>query len=282
MDVVQLFLRRNMDWDHIVLAINQIIDEIRKKQVLQNVAIRDDIFSILEKNCTVLYYPLEGEKNRGFHVKRIVKDKLEDFVYINTDKPIDEQIFAAAHEFGHIFDVAKRVCGIIGMEYPVDNKLEEDITDRFAAELLMPKEAVIDMCVSHIKDLKIDTSSVKFDQLVKLIVLLMNDFMVPYETVRKRLKEVEVIDEKTSNDIAIEREDVSILVDNFTRDQNSYIGKGTRIKTIPGIRSMIERAEKNYTENEYLLAKIRNEFEIKDMPETDRLMKISLGESVNE
>ena len=83
-----------MDWNAVVIAINTIINDIRKEQVLQNDAIRDDIFSILEKNCTVLYYPLQNEKNRGFHVKRIVNDKLEDFVFINTDKAIDEQIFA--------------------------------------------------------------------------------------------------------------------------------------------------------------------------------------------
>ena len=42
-----------MDWNAVVIAINTIINDVRKEQVLQNDAIRDDIFSILEK--IVLY-----------------------------------------------------------------------------------------------------------------------------------------------------------------------------------------------------------------------------------
>ena len=117
-----------------------IVSDIKDKCIIKNVAIRDNIFGILEDNCTVIYYPLENEKNRGFHIKRIVKNELEDFVYINTAKPIAEQIFAAAHEFGHIFEVSDKVWKM--MEYsgfPTEED-EENITNRFAAELLMPAE----------------------------------------------------------------------------------------------------------------------------------------------
>lgn len=271
-----------MDWNAVVIAINTIINDIRKEQVLQNDAIRDDIFSILEKNCTVLYYPLQNEKNRGFHVKRIVNDKLEDFVFINTDKSIDEQIFAAAHEFGHIVDVAHRVCEKLGESYPIENKLEEDITDRFAAELLMPKEAVLAMCIEHMKELNIKASSVRFEQLIKLIVMLMNDFMVPYEAVRKRMNEVGIIDDNISNQIVLEQEQVALFVDIFTRDQNSYIGNGTGIKTIQGIRSMVEVAEKEGKANGYLIARLKHDFDIGDMPSVNQVMEIRVGDSADE
>ena len=69
-------------------AIQDIITDIKEQCIIQNTAIRDSIFSILENHCTVIYYPMENEKNRGFHIKKIVKDNLEDFVYINTAKPI--------------------------------------------------------------------------------------------------------------------------------------------------------------------------------------------------
>lgn len=98
-----------MEWKEIEKVIQEIVSEIKDTCIIQNTAIRDNIFSILEDNCTVIYYPLENEKNRGFHIKKIVKNRLEDFVYINTAKPIAEQIFAAAHEFGHIFEVSAKV-----------------------------------------------------------------------------------------------------------------------------------------------------------------------------
>lgn len=98
-----------MEYTDMKLTIQNIVDEIKKACIIQNTAIRDDIFKILESQCTVVYYPISDQKNRGFHIKKIVHDQLEDFVYINTDKPIAEQIFAAAHELGHIFKVAERV-----------------------------------------------------------------------------------------------------------------------------------------------------------------------------
>ena len=60
------------------------------------------------KKCTVIYYPLRNEKNCGFHIKKIVGDSLEDFVY----KPMTNQIFVAAHELGHIYMVAENVIRI--------------------------------------------------------------------------------------------------------------------------------------------------------------------------
>ena len=124
----------------VVEAIKKIILDIKEKCIIKNTAIRDSIFGILENECTVIYYPLENEKNRGFHIKKIVKNELKDFVYINTAKPIAEQIFAAAHEFGHIWEVADKVWKILGYEGKPTEEEEEDITDWFAAELLMPEE----------------------------------------------------------------------------------------------------------------------------------------------
>lgn len=113
----------------VVKAIKKIILDIKEKCIIKNTAIRDSIFDILENECTVIYYPLENEKNRGFHIKKIVKNELKDFVYINTAKPIAEQIFAAAHEFGHIWEVAGKVWKILGYEGKLTEKEEEDITD---------------------------------------------------------------------------------------------------------------------------------------------------------
>lgn len=86
-----------MQWDQIVEIIREIIADIRRECIIKNVAIRDDIFGILEKKCTVIYYPLEDEKNCGFHIKKIVGDSQEDFVYINTDKPIDIYPWISVH-----------------------------------------------------------------------------------------------------------------------------------------------------------------------------------------
>lgn len=103
-----------MEWEKIVRAIQDVIIQIRKEYVINNTIIRDDVLGILEKYCTVLYYPLPQEKNCGFHIKKIVKQELKDFVYINTAKPLETQVFTAAHELGHIWKVAEKVWDSVG------------------------------------------------------------------------------------------------------------------------------------------------------------------------
>ena len=82
-----------------------------KEFVLQNNLntdnlLRDEIFSVLEQYCTVLYYPQENEENDGCHIKRLVNDKIVNFVFINTHKSIEKQVFTAAHELGHILNLS--------------------------------------------------------------------------------------------------------------------------------------------------------------------------------
>lgn len=60
----------------VVEAIKKIILDIKEKCIIKNTAIRDSIFGILENECTVIYYPLENEKNRGFHIKKLLKTNL--------------------------------------------------------------------------------------------------------------------------------------------------------------------------------------------------------------
>lgn len=50
-----------MTLDQVEKYIQEITDNIRKESVIQTTAIRDGIFAILEKKCTVVYYPLDNE-----------------------------------------------------------------------------------------------------------------------------------------------------------------------------------------------------------------------------
>ena len=270
-----------MDWKEIDKVIQKIVSDIKNKCIIKNVAIRDNIFGILEDNCTVIYYPLENEKNRGFHIKRIVKNELEDFVYINTAKPIAEQIFAAAHEFGHIFEVSDKVWKL--MEYsgfPTEED-EEYITNRFAAELLMPAEVFKQSFLENMKELGIKSGKVKVDNLVRVMVMQMNAFMVPYEAVRRRLVEVGLMQQSAADFLESKEEEILHLVELLTQYQNSYLERGTGRKTISGIRELIEEAETRENIDDFLVKRIKRDLEIVDMPETDEL-EINIGDKDNE
>lgn len=266
----------------VVEAIRKIILDIKEKCIIKNTAIRDRIFSILENECTVIYYPLENEKNRGFHIKKIVKNELEDFVYINTAKPIAEQIFAAAHEFGHIWDVAEKVWNILGCEGKPTEEEEEAITDWFAAELLMPTDEFRDTFFAHMNELGIKAGKVKLDEIVRIIVLQMNDFMVPYEAVRRRLEETDIIPKESADYLLSKQEEALELVAVFLKDSNTYLGNGTSVKTVSGIRTLIENAESQGNVDSCLLKKIKKEFGIVNMHITEEDYKIHIGDHSDE
>lgn len=269
-----------MEWKEIEKAIQNIVADIKEQCIIQNTAIRDNIFGILEDKCTVIYYPLKNEKNRGFHIKRVVGDQLEDFVYINTDKPMAEQIFTAAHELGHIFKVAEKVWKMRGYSGMPTEKEEEDITNRFAAELLMPVEAFEKVYLTNMEEVGIKNGKIKLDDLIRVIVMQMNTFLVPYEAVRRRLVETALIPKRVA-DFLESKEEILLLVNLLTKYQNSYLEKETEIKTISGIRELIEKAEMQENIDDYLVKRIKRDLEIVDMPETAEL-EITIGDKVNE
>ena len=271
-----------MNQDRVAEALRSIIKEIRENRIIDNIAIKGDIFMILENSCTVIYYPIPKEKTRGFHIKRIVNDKLEDFVYINTDKPMAEQVFGAAHEYGHILNVARRVWELLGYENIPTEEEEEEITNLFAAELLMPHEAFRTAFFAHMKELNIKSGKVKVEEVVQIMVLLMNDFLVPYESVRKRFVETKIMNKESASVLESVENEILQLVVVLTNDQNTYLGKGTDVKTIPGIRELIEIAEENNTVDIYLLNKIKKDFDFSETPLGGTDIEIHIGDSVDE
>jgi len=193
-----------------------------------------------------------------------------------------EQIFAAAHEFGHICNVAKKIWERLEYEGKPTEEDEEEITNRFAAELLMPEDAFRNAFTAHIGELNIRSGKVKADELAKVMVLLMNDFLVPYESVRKRFVETKIMNKETA-DFLLSIEGVMLnYVSVFLNDQNTYLGKGTGVKTIPGIRDLIKSAESNKVVDMYLVNKIKKDFDIYEPDTEEREIEIQIGDSIDD
>ena len=265
-----------MDWEKIVEQIPTVIEKFRTDYVLNNMIIKDDIFGILEKHCTVVYYPIENEINCGFHTKRFVKDKLEDFVYINTAKTVAEQVFAAAHELGHVWGVATQVWELAGEQGTLESKTEERIINRFAAELLMPTKEFRKTFLAHMEKLGLDTNKLRLVDLIRIMVLQMNDYMVPYESVRRRVVETKIITQELGEALLKNEEAILPLVNAFSKDQNTMLDRVTAKKTIPGLRNLLETAEKSGELSIYTINKIKRDFDIDDISGTEDIVEISI------
>lgn len=150
-----------------------------------NDVIGTQIFSILENESRVLYYPLEDNNVWGF--SEVIKGK--PFVCINTSISYEKQVFAAAHELYHLW---YGTSGNIMLSEKIDelslDKRTEDFANRFAAEFLVDEQLLL----QEMRTYAVDKDNIE----MKDVVRLANIFIVPYRTMIKRLYEIGVIKEK--------------------------------------------------------------------------------------
>ena len=146
-----------------------------------NDVIGAQIFSILEKESKVLYYPLDYQQVWGF--SEIIQGK--SFVCINTSIQYDKQVFAAAHELYHLWFGSSGEIMISKDAIEPDAEDETELlANRFAAEFLVNKELLL----QEMQVFGIDKNNLN----VKDIVRLANHFVVPYHTMARRLFETDV------------------------------------------------------------------------------------------
>ena len=261
--------------DEIVSIIQEVVLEIKDKYNIQGI-IREGIFDLLEKECTVIYYPLKNEKNRGFHIRKLVKDHLEDFVYINTDKTVEQQVFTATHELGHIFRVYDMVIEKAkksGIQLDKGNlDYEEKVTDRFAAEFLMPEPDFIKSTKEYAEVNQLN-GTISIGEMLKLIARLMDEYLAPFNAVRKRLHEIKAIDETANRYLSENKVKLEGLIDFLKKDDNSVMNTSTGVKTISGLRELVENASEKPNVNAQLIDVIRKDF---DLEKLDLLDDISI------
>ena len=143
----------------------QIIQRLAREKLIEYCKLNDvigtGVFSILEKDNKVLYYPLEDQQVWGF--SEIIKGK--SFVCINTSLPYDKQVFAAAHELYHVWFGSSGEIMISKDSQEPDSEEEIELyANRFAAEFLVNEE----LLRQEMKVFDIDKDSLGTKEIVKL------------------------------------------------------------------------------------------------------------------
>lgn len=159
-----------------------------------NEIVREDIFKILDHYCTVVFYPLpEEEENDGFHITMPVdykEDKQEHFVFLNTAKPLEKQVFAAAHELGHIWVPLEEFWdNELERELPRSQDTSEAVMNRFAAELLMPHRLFQQSADEQLRKFITEGHRIYVDDAFRVVASLMDEFCVPAQAVICRFYE---------------------------------------------------------------------------------------------
>lgn len=228
--------------------------------------LREDTLELLDRFCTVVFYPLEDEENNGFHVSVPFKDGHEqDFVFINTAQTMEKQIFTAAHELGHIWKADEAILHSLGLENTVQH--HEAAINRFAAVLLMPEERFKNVLAIELRKLCNEDRSISVLNLYKLIVILMNYFCVPMKSVILRMFELKCLSQ-TDADLLLgadEKAEISIgnLVDSLIADFGFIkLQKPSCKRHIDRLPEFLDRAEKQQALSQEKINHIREKFEL--------------------
>lgn len=147
---------------------------------------------ILNQNSNIRFelVPFDSENIDGMlYVPTTGKDCA--YIILNVNKPLINQIFTAAHEFYHYIKDYKK---FRETPYICDfNKLKdinEMCASRFAAELLLPEEALLREIKDYLVNMKIpDTSKMTFHQYATLMIFLTVKYQMPLKAVIYRLAE---------------------------------------------------------------------------------------------
>ena len=200
-----------------------------------NDVIGAQIFSILEHQNKVLYYPLEDDSVWGF--SETIKGK--SFVCINTSIPYDKQVFTAAHELYHLwFEYNGEVILSTDIEETNSNNtisINEMKANRFAAEFLINEE----LLNQEIRAYALEKNKID----IRDVLILSNLFVVPYKTMVNRLFETKIINkEKYAKLVLLTNEQIEIW--------RNRIGLSlpTRENKI-GLNSLVDKAMELYEKN---------------------------------
>lgn len=236
------------------------------KHEYPNVILKTDVLSILDRYCTVIYYPLEDERNNGFHLQRYsVKDKKNiHFVFLNSAQSIEKQVFTAAHELAHVCKVDESICE----SYKIDMKddIKERIANRFAAELLMREDIFKIQFKVALESIGAKDGKISLPDFIKVVVFLMNVFIAPMKAVMVRFAEVGILDIETINMILTD-EKLRASIDSFVERiilEEGYIElkKGTQKKWIEGLAELLDKADNVDDISENKINSMREAFDI--------------------
>ena len=169
-------------------------DTRRSFGVQSNVPIGNDIKLLLEKNDILLCeYPFpdaNGTHTYGNITWFKTESETITFIGLNTSSFYDEQIFAIAHEIYHYMTQSGKAY-TPDMEY--EDKIIEKQADRFAAELLLPEEALTAIVMEATGSFNMrDVSETK---LLRFIARIQCDWWLPFQAIINRLFEERIIDE---------------------------------------------------------------------------------------
>ena len=221
-----------------------------------NEVVRDDVFSVLQKECTVLYYALDDSID-GCHLQKPLLGELRQFVFINTGKVIQEQVWTAGHELGHVW----RVDEVVYQQFPECRESAETIVGRFTAEFLMPEEIFRQEISNRLREYKYTGPNMQPEMVVDLITYLMNFFCVPAKSIILRFIELQYVCESDMEKyLKCFQNNQDLYRQKIGENQYTRLEKTEQVYTIGHIRRDIQTIEEKQLMKSKYVQHVKNLF----------------------
>lgn len=193
----------------------------------------------------VFQWILKQSSNIRFEMVSFDSDKIDGMLYVpatgkerayiilNANKPLANQIFAAAHEYYHYvkdyqkFKETPYIC-----DFSMLKDVNEKRASRFAAEILLPEEALLHEIQDYCRAMEVsDMKEMDFNQFATLIIFLTVKYQMPLKAVIYRMAEeryIESIDKYIENYEFIKKvlQEIKIFgkrVNELYSSENNYV-----------------------------------------------------------
>jgi Zn-dependent peptidase ImmA (M78 family) len=195
-DEAEILSQSRYDLDNKILTkeeITLIKNLAKEKRVDYGIApIGVNIFRLVREKEPNLYFEREAFDNKDLDALIYLPKPNKDlaFIILNSNQPLLNQVFATAHEYYHyIKDLEEirfnpRVCSLSSLKEKIDQK-----ASRFAAEFLLPDEALRIEIQKWLDQLMKDLKEVKFTDVAILCYALTIKYGMPLKAVLFRLHE---------------------------------------------------------------------------------------------
>ena len=151
------------------------------------------VFDWIQKQSSDIRFELvsfESDKIDGMlYIPTMGKERA--YIILNSNKPLVNQAFAAAHEFYHyikgyqVFKEKPYIC-----DFSMLKDVNEKKACRFAAEILFPEEALNREVRDYCRSLRAtDFKSLNFNQIASFIIVMTVKYQMPLKAVIYRLEE---------------------------------------------------------------------------------------------
>lgn len=195
-EVFEQYYQGEYDFNTESLSLIEIADLkklVREKRVDYNLApMGIGIFDwILKQNSNIRFelVSFDSEKIDGLlYIPNTGKERA--YIILNSNKPLINQIFTAAHEYYHyIMDYQK----FKQMPYICDFSALKDVNEmkasRFAAELLLPEEAISREIQDYLRMKNISKDELDFGDFAAMIIFMTVRYQLPLKAVIYRFYE---------------------------------------------------------------------------------------------